>query len=91
VAWLPVFTHCCASVAEVAFIGNSLLEGCGGHNLAEAAVAGCAVLIGEHAGHFNTMADELNQAAVSCGYTCGICEGMWQCITVHTMLSTAAG
>eukprot|EP00775_Hariotina_reticulata_P009725 gene9724-9884_t len=54
------------SVAEIAFIGNSLLEGCGGHNLAEAAVAGCAVLVGEHAGHFNTMADELNQAAVSC-------------------------
>jgi hypothetical protein len=53
------------SVSEVAFVGNSLLEGCGGHNLAEAAVAGCAVLVGEHAGHFNTMADELNQAAVS--------------------------
>jgi hypothetical protein len=52
------------SVSEVAFVGNSLLEGCGGHNLAEAAVAGCAVLVGEHAGHFNTMADELNQAAV---------------------------
>jgi hypothetical protein len=53
------------SVSEVAFVGNSLLEGFGGHNLAEAAVAGCAVLVGEHAGHFNTMADELNQAAVS--------------------------
>jgi hypothetical protein len=53
------------SVSEVAFIGNSLLEGCSGHNLAEAAVAGCAVLVGEHAGHFSTMADELNQAAVS--------------------------
>jgi len=54
----------CCSVSEVAFIGSSLLEGCSGHNLAEAAVAGCAVLVGEHAGHFNTMADELNQAAV---------------------------
>jgi hypothetical protein len=77
---LPAFTFCSAllpchpatqwsiaacSVSEVAFIGNSLLEGCSGHNLAEAAVAGCAVLIGEHAGHFSTMADELNQAAVS--------------------------
>jgi hypothetical protein len=41
-----------------------LLEGSTGHNLAEAAVAGCAVLVGEHAGHFNQMADELNQAAV---------------------------
>jgi hypothetical protein len=57
------------SVSEVAFVGNSLLEGCGGHNLAEAAVAGCAVLVGEHAGHFNTMADELNQAAVSAALT----------------------
>jgi hypothetical protein len=55
------------SVSEVVFVGNSLLEGCGGHNLAEAAVAGCAVLVGEHAGHFNTMADELNQAAVRMG------------------------
>jgi hypothetical protein len=45
-------------------MGSSLLEGCAGHNLAEAAVAGCAVLVGEHAGHFGTMADELNQAAV---------------------------
>jgi 3-deoxy-D-manno-octulosonic-acid transferase len=52
-------------VSEVAFIGSSLLEGCSGHNLAEDAVAGCAVLVGEHAGHFSTMADELNQAAVS--------------------------
>jgi 3-deoxy-D-manno-octulosonic-acid transferase len=52
-------------VSEVAFVGSSLLEGCSGHNLAEAAVAGCAVLMGEHAGHFGTMADELNQAAVS--------------------------
>jgi 3-deoxy-D-manno-octulosonic-acid transferase len=49
----------------VAFIGSSLLEGMSGHNLAEAAVAGCAVLVGEHAGHFSNMADELNQAAVS--------------------------
>lgn len=52
------------SVSEIAFVGNSLLEGCGGHNLAEAAVAGCAVVVGEYAGHFSTMADELNQAAV---------------------------
>lgn len=49
------------SVSEIAFIGNSLAEGGSGHNLAEAAVAGCAVMVGEHAGHFNQMADELNQ------------------------------
>jgi hypothetical protein len=51
-------------VSEIAFIGNSLLEGCSGHNLAEAAVAGCAVLVGPHAGAFTQMAEELNQAAV---------------------------
>lgn len=82
---------CCyvCSVSEVAFIGSSLLEGCSGHNLAEAAVAGCAVLVGEHAGHFNTMADELNQAAVSLrlvswgqGLLYGRCRSSFQAMSV---------
>jgi hypothetical protein len=60
-----------ASVSEIAFIGNSLYEGCGGHNLAEAAVAGCAVLVGEHAGHFGQMADELNQVGRGRGWVGG--------------------
>lgn len=58
------FSPALNSVSEVAFIGNSLFEGSSGHNLAEAAVAGCAVLVGEHAGHFGQMADELNQVCV---------------------------
>lgn len=69
------------SVSEIAFAGNSLLEGCVGHNLAEAAVAGCAVLVGEHAGHFNTMADELNQAAVGTGWWRVACEGYFSVIS----------
>ena len=59
-AELPLVYCAC----EIAFVGNSLLPGApppGGHNLAEAAVAGCAVLVGEHAGAFAQMADELNQ------------------------------
>ncbi|CAD7697115.1 unnamed protein product [Ostreobium quekettii] len=52
------------AISEIAFVGGSLMEGSSGHNLAEAAVAGCAVVVGMHAGHFNRMADELNQAAL---------------------------
>lgn len=44
------------AVSEIAFVGGSLLEGQEGHNLAEAAVTGCAVLVGKHAGQFNRMA-----------------------------------
>eukprot|EP00192_Tetraselmis_astigmatica_P006987 CAMPEP_0117658878 /NCGR_PEP_ID=MMETSP0804-20121206/6107_1 /TAXON_ID=1074897 /ORGANISM="Tetraselmis astigmatica, Strain CCMP880" /LENGTH=788 /DNA_ID=CAMNT_0005465445 /DNA_START=323 /DNA_END=2689 /DNA_ORIENTATION=- len=51
------------SVAELAFIGGSLFDGSRGHNLAEAAVAGCAILVGPHAGHFSQMAEELNYTA----------------------------
>eukprot|EP00850_Spirogloea_muscicola_P002451 SM000009S23580 [mRNA] locus=s9:793839:797987:- [translate_table: standard] len=39
----------------VAFVGGSLLPHCRGHNLAEAAAAGCAVLTGKHVGHFSSM------------------------------------
>jgi len=58
-----VLIVCVRSVCEIAFIGNSLLEGSGGHNLAEAAVAGCAVVVGEHGGAFSQMAEELNQVS----------------------------
>jgi 3-deoxy-D-manno-octulosonic-acid transferase len=34
------------SLAPVAFVGGSLVEGLSGHNLAEAAAAGCVVLTG---------------------------------------------
>ncbi|GMH33462.1 hypothetical protein BSKO_01296 [Bryopsis sp. KO-2023] len=52
------------AVSEIAFVGGSLLEGQEGHNLAEPAVSGCAVIVGKHAGQFNRMADELNEAAI---------------------------
>ncbi|KAK9824303.1 hypothetical protein WJX72_009288 [[Myrmecia] bisecta] len=53
------------AVSEIAFIGWSLEENGSGHNLAEAAISGCAVVVGAHAGHYNHMADELNHAAVA--------------------------
>ncbi len=34
------------SLAPVAFVGGSLVKGLSGHNLAEAAAAGCVVLTG---------------------------------------------
>jgi len=51
------------AVAEIVFVGGSMFEGSKGHNLAEAAVAACAVLVGPYAGHFSQMADELNAHA----------------------------
>lgn len=58
---LPLFY----AVSEIVFMGNSLLPQGSGHNLAEAAVAGCAVVVGAQAGSFTHMAEELNQAAVA--------------------------
>ncbi|KAI3738191.1 hypothetical protein L2E82_28212 [Cichorium intybus] len=39
----------------IAVIGGSFLPGLTGHNISEAAAAGCAVLTGEHVGHFSHM------------------------------------
>lgn len=71
------------SVCEVALMGNSLVEGASGHNLAEAAVAGCAILVGPHGGAAAHMADELNsaalvaaeEAAAAVRSTGGVCRG----------------
>ena len=52
------------AVVDVVLVGNSLLPGCTGHNLSEAAVAGCAVLTGQYLGHYGAMAQELNQASL---------------------------
>jgi hypothetical protein len=35
---------------ELVVMGNSLVTGCSGHSLAQAAVCGCALLLGPHAG-----------------------------------------
>ncbi|EXC33896.1 hypothetical protein L484_012784 [Morus notabilis] len=39
----------------IAVIGGSFLPGFGGHNISEAAAAGCAVLTGPYVGHFSDM------------------------------------
>lgn len=50
------------SVADLAFVGGSLLP-LGGQNLIEAAVVGCPILIGPHTFNF----EEASQQAVACG------------------------
>ncbi|KAG2602074.1 probable 3-deoxy-D-manno-octulosonic acid transferase, mitochondrial isoform X1 [Panicum virgatum] len=42
-------------VTPVAVIGGSFLPGLAGHNISEAAAAGCAVVTGPHVGHFYHM------------------------------------
>jgi len=51
------------SLAPVAFVGGSLVKGLSGHNLAEAAAAGCVVLTGHYIGHFQEMLLELQKIA----------------------------
>nr|XP_043609132.1 probable 3-deoxy-D-manno-octulosonic acid transferase, mitochondrial isoform X2 [Erigeron canadensis] len=43
------------SLTPIAVIGGSFLPGLTGHNISEAAAAGCAVLTGQHVGHFSHM------------------------------------
>ncbi|WOL03462.1 putative 3-deoxy-D-manno-octulosonic acid transferase, mitochondrial isoform X1 [Canna indica] len=52
-------------VTPVAVIGGSFLPGLAGHNVSEAAAAGCAVLTGPHVGHFSHMLAGMIQAASS--------------------------
>ncbi|KAK7279487.1 hypothetical protein RJT34_24540 [Clitoria ternatea] len=47
------------SLSPIAVIGGSLLPGLSGHNISEAAAAGCAVLTGCHVGHFSHMVLEM--------------------------------
>lgn len=48
-------------VTPVAVIGGSFLSGLAGHNISEAAAAGCAVMTGPHVGHFYHMLVEMWQ------------------------------
>ncbi|XP_062207504.1 probable 3-deoxy-D-manno-octulosonic acid transferase, mitochondrial [Phragmites australis] len=48
-------------VTPLAVIGGSFLPGLAGHNISEAAAAGCAVMTGPHVGHFNHMLVEMCQ------------------------------
>ena len=48
--------------SSAAFVGNSLVPGGQGHNLAEAAAGGCVVLSGPYLGPFGSMAKQLGAA-----------------------------
>ncbi|XP_026413281.1 probable 3-deoxy-D-manno-octulosonic acid transferase, mitochondrial isoform X2 [Papaver somniferum] len=48
-------------IIPVAVIGGSFLPGLAGHNVSEAAAAGCAVLTGCYVGHFSRMILEMQQ------------------------------
>ncbi|XP_047977621.1 probable 3-deoxy-D-manno-octulosonic acid transferase, mitochondrial [Salvia hispanica] len=47
------------SLTPIAVVGASFLPGSAGHNISEAAGAGCAVLTGHHVGHFSHMVAEM--------------------------------
>lgn len=52
--------------ADIAFVGGTLSRH-GGHNVAEPARAGCAVVVGPHAAHIRTLVDTLRAAnAIVC-------------------------
>nr|KYP73781.1 3-deoxy-D-manno-octulosonic-acid transferase [Cajanus cajan] len=50
------------TLTPIAVIGGSLLPGLAGHNISEAAAAGCAVLTGYHIGHFSHMVLEMQRS-----------------------------
>ncbi|CAI9760632.1 unnamed protein product [Fraxinus pennsylvanica] len=48
-------------LTPIAVVGGSFLQGSAGHNISEAAAAGCAVLTGHDIGHFSQMALEMQR------------------------------
>lgn len=60
-----VYLPALCSVCELVLMGNSLVEGSPGHNLSEAAVAGCAIVLGPYGPASGHMGEELNSAAVA--------------------------
>ncbi|KAG5556627.1 hypothetical protein RHGRI_007034 [Rhododendron griersonianum] len=48
-------------LTPIAVIGGSLFPDLTGHNISEAAAAGCAVLTGHHVGHFAHMVQEMRR------------------------------
>ncbi|ONK71224.1 uncharacterized protein A4U43_C04F6160 [Asparagus officinalis] len=52
-------------VTPIAVVGGSFLPNLAGHNISEAAAAGCAVLTGPHVGHFSKMIAEMKQVDYS--------------------------
>ncbi|KAJ9181466.1 hypothetical protein P3X46_009594 [Hevea brasiliensis] len=53
--------RCLYRLSPVAVIGGSFFPGLAGHNISEAAAAGCAVLTGHHVGHFSHMVKEMQR------------------------------
>ncbi|XP_054800960.1 probable 3-deoxy-D-manno-octulosonic acid transferase, mitochondrial isoform X2 [Prosopis cineraria] len=49
------------TLTPIAVIGGSFSPGLAGHNISEAAAAGCAVLTGCHIGHFSHMVQEMQR------------------------------
>ncbi|GAV63816.1 Glycos_transf_N domain-containing protein [Cephalotus follicularis] len=49
------------TLTPIAVLGGSFLPGLAGHNIAEAAAAGCAIMTGHHVGHFSHMVLEMQQ------------------------------
>ncbi|XP_037493153.1 probable 3-deoxy-D-manno-octulosonic acid transferase, mitochondrial isoform X2 [Jatropha curcas] len=48
-------------LSPIAVIGGSFFPGLAGHNISEAAAAGCAVLTGHYVGHFSHMLNRMQQ------------------------------
>lgn len=48
-------------ITSIAVVGGSFLPGLAGHNISEAAAAGCAVLTGPYIGHFSSMVVKMQQ------------------------------
>ncbi|XP_042946490.1 probable 3-deoxy-D-manno-octulosonic acid transferase, mitochondrial isoform X3 [Carya illinoinensis] len=48
-------------LTPIAVVGGSFFPGTAGHNISEAAAAGCAVLTGHHVGHFSHMVLEMQR------------------------------
>ncbi|GMH23176.1 hypothetical protein Nepgr_025019 [Nepenthes gracilis] len=53
--------RCFYRLATVAVVGGSFLPGLAGHNISEAAAAGCAVVIGPHIGQFSHMVSAMQR------------------------------
>lgn len=48
-------------ITSIAVVGGSFLPGLAGHNISEAAAAGCAVLTGPYIAHFSSMVAKMQQ------------------------------
>eukprot|EP00210_Caulerpa_lentillifera_P003851 g3678.t1 len=53
-----------STIVETIFIAGSLLPEMPGHNLAEFAISGSAIITGKHLHQFNNMAEQINYCAV---------------------------